>query len=79
LAIVVAAVDTRDEAVDASPDVDRIMHGPPEIDDPQSASRDLDLACLRALKRQEKADERVSADVASRDAPCEHPDFAGLS
>jgi len=31
LSVIVAAADTRDEAVDASPDVNGIVHGPPEI------------------------------------------------
>jgi hypothetical protein len=53
LAIVVAAVDTREDAIDASPDVERIAH-----DLVETARAPLESGAQRALKRQEKADGR---------------------
>jgi hypothetical protein len=79
LSVVVAAIDTRDEAVDASPVVNGIVHDLPGDDDARSASRHPHFARPRALKRPEKADGTVWADVASGEAPCRNGGFAGLS
>jgi hypothetical protein len=45
LAVVVAAIDTRDEAVDASPDVNGIVDDLPRDDDARRASRHPHLPC----------------------------------
>jgi len=45
VAVVVAAIDTRDEAVDASPDVNGIIDDLPRDDDARRSSRRPHLPC----------------------------------
>ena len=58
LAVVLAAVDTRDEAVDASPDVDGIVRDLPEMMTPY-ASRHLRLPVRGADKARKGPQERL--------------------
>lgn len=58
LAVVVAAVDTREDAINASPDVDRIVRDLVETMMP-IARAPLGTWSSERLKRQEKADGRV--------------------
>jgi hypothetical protein len=51
LAVVVAAVDTRDEAVDASPDVNGIVHGPPGMMTPDVRRGTPAFACPRGAEK----------------------------
>lgn len=65
LAVVVAAIDPPDEAIDVAADVDRVVHG-------------ATMTPERALKRPEKADGTIWADVASGEAPPGNRVSAGL-
>jgi hypothetical protein len=67
LSVVVAAVDTRDEAVDASPDVNGIVHHLPEIMTPDRR-RSTRAAREMGAERQEKADETTLAVGCCADA-----------
>jgi hypothetical protein len=63
------SVITRGEAVDASPDVDGIVHDLPSDDDARSMSRHARIG-PRALERPERAHGSVWADLAFGDASC---------
>jgi hypothetical protein len=58
LAVAVAAVDTRNETLDASSDVDGIVHDV-ATDDARSASRDRRLRVGHGAEKAGKADGRV--------------------
>ena len=77
--VVVAAVDPRDEAADASPDVDGIVHDLPHEMMTPDVRGGPHLSARGALKRPEKAHGSVWADLASGDATVQTAGFAGLS
>jgi hypothetical protein len=78
LSVVVAPVDTRDEAVDASPDVNGIVHHLPEIMTPDRR-RSTRAAREMGAERQEKADETTLACRVLRGHLRQTQRFAGLS
>jgi hypothetical protein len=77
LAVVVATIDAHEDAIDASPDVDGIVHDLVRTMIPDR-SRAARIWSSEGAKRQEKADGRVRADLGSRQSLFEKRDFAGL-
>jgi hypothetical protein len=79
LSVVVAAVDTRDQVVDASPDENGIVHALLRDDDARPAPAAPALTCPKGAEKARKGPWEHLADLTSNDAAHRNRCFAGLS